>query len=152
MADELAEAWDEDGEVDEGTSGLQVDQEEEEMCNGHDKPQPQPASEYHYDIGIGLAMSPGLEHETHDSQSPTRYKSKPKHRQIITGNNGSDYGDSLDHDDSSGIPLSLQACMANIECLAQQSTNIEADEICKTASESLRDLSSQADVESGTTR
>ena len=150
LADELAEVWDEDVEADEGTSGLQIHQEEEGMCNGNDKPQP--ASEYHYDIGIGLAISPGLEHEAHDSQSPTRYTSKLKHRRKATGHKGSDYGDSLDHDDSSGIPSSLQACIADIESLTQQSTNIEADEICKTVSQSLRDLSSQADVERGTTR
>lgn len=152
LADELAEAWDEDGEVDEGTSGLKVDQEEEGACNDHNKPQPQPASEYHCDIGIGLAISPGLEHEAHGSQSPTRHTSKPKHGRKITGHNRPDYSDSLDHDDSSGILSSLQACIAGIERLAQQSTNSEADEICKTVSESLRDLGSQTDVESSTTR
>lgn len=154
LADELAEAWDEDGEVDEGTSGLQVDHEEEGMCNGHENSQPRSSPECHYDRSIGLAISPGLEHKARALQSPTRQTSKPKHRRKATDYSWSDSGDILSHDSSSssGIPSSLEARLDDMERLAQQGTDLEADEVCKTLSESLRDLSSQANVENGVAR
>ncbi|KAL9123234.1 MAG: hypothetical protein Q9187_000215 [Circinaria calcarea] len=152
LADELAEVWDEDGEVDEGTSGLQLDHEEEEMRNGHEKSRPRSSPESRHDRSIGLAISPGLEHKARALQSPTRQTSKPKHRRKATDYNWSDSGDILNHDDSSGIPSSLEAHLDDMERLAQQGTDLEADEGCKTLSESLRDLSSQANVENGVAR
>lgn len=68
---------------------------------------------------------------------------------------GSDYGNDSDLDDTNGIPASLEARMAAVESLAHRDTEANggnADEIVPRLVDALKDLGSQNGVENSATR
>ena len=158
LADELAEAWDEDGEVEEGASGFHME-EEEETQNGHQRTE-HLQSHYIHDIENGLGVvapsTTQIKHpnSSHDSPKPVT-RSKGRRKATRTSHDESDYGPDSDFEDLGGISPSLEIRMSAIESLACQgigSNDSDADYVCDRVASALRDLSSQAGVEGGATR
>lgn len=149
LADELAEAWDEDGEG-EHTEG--AFSENTDLRNGHNAPSTPPNLEVNKSMSNGIASSP-LPQQSEHSLSPTKPSFRTKHRRITSQYDGSDYGS--DPEETEGISPSLEARMAAIEHLARRGTEAngsEADTVIQRVAESLKDLGSQAGVENGASR
>ena len=142
LADELAEAWDEEGE--EEHSGIQM--------NGYNTPSIPPPFEVEDSKSNGITSSP-LPQQSEHSLSPTKPSFRTKHRRKNSQYDGSDYGS--DPEETEGISPSLEARMAAIEHLARRGTEAngsDADTVLQRVAESLKDLGSQAGVENGASR
>lgn len=147
LADELAEAWDEDEE--EHTEANISDN--IELLNGHNAPST-PNLEINDSMSNGIASSP-IPQQSEHSLSPTKPSFRTKHRRKTSQYDGSDYGS--DPEETEGISPSLEARMAAIEHLARRGTEAngsEADTVIQRVAESLKDLGSQAGVENGASR
>ena len=148
LADELAEAWDEDEEPDHASPAHQLD--------GHSGSTPgQPYIDSPSSISNHVASSP-LPRQDACSLSPTKPPSQPKRRRQHSQQSsydGSDYGS--DPEAVDGIPPSLEACMAAIEHLARRGTEANGsdnDTVLARVAEQLKDLGSQGQVENGASR
>lgn len=153
LADELAEAWDEDGEGegegDDEVSGLPAAEEDASTSQVPEGASPQFGS--HRQVGV-LSPSPVLLEKPNGSGSPQKKQRKrlkdPKY-------DGSDDGNDTDLEES-GITSQLEARMAVVESLARQGAaglaGSEADHVFARVATYLQDLSSQASVENHTTR
>lgn len=79
-----------------------------------------------------------------------------RHRQETSKYDGSDFSDDSDLDEASMIPTSLTARMAAVETLALLQGTVmngsDADRIAKRVSDSLKDLTSQSNLEQYATR
>ena len=154
LADELAEAWDEDGEVEEGVSGNHMDG-QDNTNNGH---QENDHTQLDHRRDKEVVTSSSIQSEYRNGLlSLAKPVSRQKSRRKTTARSyeGSDYGSDFDLEDSGDIPPSLEIRMSAVESLARQgleSNGSEADYVCARVASSLRDLSSQAGVESGVTR
>ncbi|KAL1647824.1 hypothetical protein SLS58_002625 [Diplodia intermedia] len=143
LADELADAEEDDYEDGEGDAALMqshvVDQNRaQELPNGH-------ARHFSRD---DLTQTP----KTTNTLSPA---SRVNHRRNRSRYDGSDYGSESDLEASDSISASLEAKMAAIEHLARRGTEDNGsatDGVFIRLTEQLRDLGSQAGVESGATR
>ena len=150
LADELAEAWDDEGEegVDTRSPGGQFDG-YGDLLNGHTTP---PQLRSPSSISNHIPSSP-IPNPTSRSLSPMKQSARSKHRQRQSQYDGSDYGS--DPEEVDGISPSLEARMAAIEHLARRETEangIEADTVISRVAESLRDLGSQSSLETGASR
>ena len=149
LADELAEAWDEDGEEEHTEADVSQNP---RPRNGHNAPSSPPYLEINDSTSNGIASSP-LPQQSEHSLSPTKPSFRTKHRRKTSQYDGSDYGS--DPEETEGISPSLEARMAAIEHLARRGTEAngsEADTIIQRVAESLKDLGSQAGVENGASR
>lgn len=149
LADELAEAWDEDGEEEHTEADVSQNT---HLRNGHNAPSTPPYLEIYNSMSNGIASSPFPQQAEH-SLSPTKPSFRTKHRRKTSQYDGSDYGS--DPEETEGISPSLEARMAAIEHLARRGTEAngsEADTIIQRVAESLKDLGSQAGVENGASR
>ncbi|KAF2815162.1 uncharacterized protein BDZ99DRAFT_408906 [Mytilinidion resinicola] len=147
LADELADAWD-DGE--EGDGYEEEDQPLAQSVNG-DEPHLNGVNGVPRDSGVVLASSPEVE----KTLSPARALRNSRHRRKESMYDGSDYGDDSDLETSEGISAGLEARMAAVESLARRGMEMNgsaADGVVGRVTEQLRDLGSQAGVESGATR
>ncbi len=144
LADELAEAWDE--ETEEGFEPRSPDAHSNghgELANGHTTPP--------------LLASPSSISNRIPSRSPNKPASRSKHRRKQSQHGSSDYGSDhgSDPEEVDGISPTLEAHMAAIEHLAQYGTEAngsEADNVISRVAESLRDLGSQSGMENRTSR
>ncbi|KAF1991987.1 hypothetical protein K402DRAFT_345551 [Aulographum hederae CBS 113979] len=161
LADELADAWDEDeaDEADEGVSELLPAFEEtrygrKASTNGYK----QQSAELPRDSGIADLTSSPTEGRglltplsaTSSRQGKNRFGSGGQSQY-----DGSEYGEDSDFDPAEDISAGLEARMAAIEGLARRGTESngsEADGLVARVTESLRDLGSQAGIEGGATR
>ena len=149
LADELAEAWDEEGEEDQSGIDSHMDIKLNAVQNTPSAP---PHVQINRSVSSGIVFSP-LSHQSEHSLSPTKPSFPTKHRRKNSQYDGSDYGS--DPEETEGISPSLEARMAAIEHLARRGTEAngsEADTVIKRFAESLKDLGSQAGVENGATR
>lgn len=155
LADELADAWDEDGEEleysqeDLNEIGIAVEHDGSAGLEGAD-----PIVNGVRDSGVALPSSPSVESKSALSPQRARDASKRHHRQKSLYD-GSDYGDDSDLEANEGISAGLEARMAAVESLARrgmEENGSTADQVVKRLTERLRDLGSQAGVESGATR
>lgn len=155
LADELAEAWDDDGhgELEEGGFGVQADALDAvpngplELSEGLRNPIDT------IETNAELATSPICGKPSNPSLSPTKRRRRPKHQRQLSRYGGSDYGHDSDLDEDVDTPL--LAWMAAIENLARQgleSNGSEPDPIVQRFANSLKDLGSQSGLENGTTR
>lgn len=141
LADELADAWDDD----EGEG-------EDEELDMNFQNAPTPDVQHPRDSGVDVAPSPAR-------QSPLKTMSLTPpairgHRRKESVYDGSDYGEDSD-DDSAGIPLGLQSRMDLVESLARRGTEnngSENDGVVRRVVEGLKDLGGQSGVEGGATR
>lgn len=140
LADELAEAWDEEGE--EEIEPRSPDAQfigHKDLANGH--------------ITLPLLASPSSISNGFPGRSPNKLAFRSKHRRKQSQHGGSDYDSDLEEVD--GISPSLEAQMAAIEHLAGYGTEAngnDTDNVISRLAESLRDLGSQSGMESGTSR
>jgi len=148
LADELAEAWDEEGEeeIEARSPDAQIDR---DLANGHTTPHllASPSS-----ISNHLP-SPPFPRKDPSSLSPTKPASRSKHRRKKSQHASSDYGS--DPEEVDGISRSLEAHMAAIEHLARHGTEAndsDTDDVISRLAESLRDLGSQSGMENSTSR
>jgi hypothetical protein len=137
LADELAEAWDDD----------EADEEPDMNFQG------MPADlETTKDSGVDVTELPAKnETKAVNLTPPTNGKNYRRHGSDY---DGSDYGDDSDMD-SPGMPPGLVAKMDIVESLARRGTEAngsERDGVVKRVVDGLRDLGSQSGVEGGATR
>jgi hypothetical protein len=154
LADELADAWDEEGE-EYGSSLALVDTSQS---------QGQVYLDDMHDFGIGatgMSTSTALQNVvSNTSLSPPKTKSRKRaskatHSRQESQYDGSDYGNDSDLEDSGGISAGLEARMAGIEALARRGTESngsELDGVVKRTVDNLKDLGNQSGVENSATR
>ena len=141
LADELAEAWDNDC-----NENVQLDSviEDQEFTV--------------QDMATGI---PRVCNHRANNSPPLSPLEQPSRSGLSTAicqtsiYDGSDYGKHLDLKDVQGIPLSLEHRLAAIDSLARrgaESNGSEADTVVMRVAESLRHLVSQAGVEAGASR
>jgi hypothetical protein len=155
LADELADAWDEDGEEmdysqeDLNEIGVAIDHDGSSGIEGVD-----PVANGVRDSGVAMQSSPSAESKS--ALSPQRARDAlRKHQRQKSLYDGSDYGGDSDFEANEGISAGLETQMAAIESLARrgmEENGSTADQVVKRFTERLRDLGSQAGVESGATR
>lgn len=145
LADELAEAFDEDEDLGAGGQlpGFQYDGVGDEQ-NGdsvHEfckfTPPPSPSTRER-------SLSP--------PKQPTRLK---HHRRQNSQYDGSDYGDDSDLEGADGISPALETRMAAIEHLARRGTEAngsDLDDVVQRVVDYLKDLGSQSNIENGASR
>ena len=150
LADELAEAWDEGGE-EEGTA-LEQPAGVDTQCNGHTQEISPPQIDYYHDMGIvGLASAtekPILRKKANGSPAG---RPRPWNRRKHTDN------EELDklHLEETGLTPSMETRLTVIESLVRHGVTergAEVDGVFSRVASALKDLSSQANVESHTTR
>ncbi|KAF2199708.1 hypothetical protein GQ43DRAFT_419638 [Delitschia confertaspora ATCC 74209] len=166
LADELADAWDEDeevGEEEEDEEGEEVGDmglsDEEVNATGdqavhHDLNGETPLQNGVRDSGVALQTSPSQESRTTLSPQTAKGSSR-RHTRQKSLYDGSDYGDESDLEANELISAGLEARMAAVESLARrgmEENGSSADGVVRRVTERLRDLGSQAGVESGATR
>jgi hypothetical protein len=138
LADELAEAWDDDeAEEDDPDMNFQEAVKETEEIR---------------DSGIDVAAAP--EKTAQKPASLTPPGNSRSHRRKGSEYDGSDYGEDSDMD-SPGIPPSLVSRMDMVESLARRGTEsngTDRDGVVHRVVESLKDLGGQSGVEGGATR
>jgi hypothetical protein len=134
LADELADAWDEDEEE-------EVDmnfQDAGKVLGGETR-----------DSGVDVNSSPVRRQEK--LAPPT----SNGHRRKGSEYDGSDYGEDSDLDSPGALPPGLVARMDQVESLVRrgvENNGSERDAVVQRVIEGLRDLGGQSNVESGTTR
>lgn len=158
LADELAEAFDEEDEngheLGDGVSETLHDRAE---ATRHD----QLKENEHPTLGNAnqkrqtISISPIRKATSDISLSPPKHSLRSRHTRENSQYDGSDYGDDSDLEDTHGISPSLEARLAVVESLARRGTEANgsgADDIVQRVADSLKDLGSQAGVENGATR
>lgn len=145
LADELAEAFDED--ADEVIAG----ELREAWYNGtEDETNGYPRKENH---GTTSSLpQPSRERSLSPPKQPTRSKHHPRQTSQY---DGSDYGDDSDLERTDGISLALEARMAAIEGLARRGTGLngsDLDKVVYRVVDHLKDLGSQSNIENGASR
>ena len=149
LADELAEAFEEEEEGEPGEEMPEIQYDDAE-ANGEGG---QPAFQ-----GKNISKFPPANHQRNLSLNPPKYSTRSTHHHKpskASQYDGSDYGDDSDLESASGISPSLEARMSAIESLARRGTEANGtshDDIIARVSSHLKDLSSQAGVENGTSR
>lgn len=158
LADELAEAFDEDDE-----NGHQLGDEVSETLHDRAEVIRQDQWKENERLTVGnanqkkqtIAISPTRQATSDLSLSPPKYSLRSRHARTNSQYDGSDYGDDSDLEDTQGISSSLEARLAVVESLARRGTEAngsDADDIVQRVADSLKDLGSQAGVENGATR
>ena len=175
LADELAEAWDEDDEgipdtMPQGSPRLEHDDTQPlsptKSISSQNEPSPspdhhQPQLQSHHDLGFSFAppveaSSPSIPLQHHrngpHAQSPT--KRRKAHLSSSADYDGSDYGSDTDLADPGPlISPSLDLRLSLVENLARQGTGtLESDPLFERVTGELRDLKVQVGVENGVTR
>jgi hypothetical protein len=137
LADELADAWDDD-EDDEPDMNFQEAPKEIENIR---------------DSGVDVAESP-VKAMMLNPLNLTPLVNGRRHRRKGSEYDGSDYGEDSDMD-SPGMPHSLVARMDQVESLARRGTEsngTDRDDVVKRVVDGLKDLGGQSGVEGGATR
>ena len=148
LADELAEAWDEEEDGDRGESLEAQLSQADDHTNGFS------SHEYHSDLGIHIPQVQPLA-PSNRSLSPPKQASRTKHRRVNSQYDGSDYGDETDFENTRGISPGLESQMAAVESLARRGSEAngsDQDDVVKRVADALKALPSQSGVESGITR
>ncbi|RFU31799.1 hypothetical protein B7463_g4534, partial [Scytalidium lignicola] len=140
LADELADAWDDEEGEGEGEDD-EPDLNFQEVKDG----------ETTRDSGVDISASPVEQPSNASLAAPVTVK---PHRRQPSEYDGSDYGDDSDLD-SQGIPPALLTRMDMVESLARRGTEnngTDRDGVVKRVIEELKDLGGQSGVEGGATR
>lgn len=148
LADELAEAWDEEEDRERGEC-LEVQLNE---ADGHTYGFSSRGD--HSDLGIYI---PQVQSSAPSDTllSPLKQPSRTKHRRVDSRYDGSDYGDESDFETIRGISPCLESWMAAVESLARRGSEANGsnqDDIVRRVADSMKDLPSQSGVEDGITR
>ena len=157
LADELAEAWDEDGGSEEEASEIQVDGESQVYNDDFISRDQFPRNDHDATNTNGNSLKSSiLQPQQNGSLDLKSIKPtlRSKHRRKPTEYSGSDYGSDSDYEDGNGVLRSLDTRISTIERLAHQApTYADTDkDVCKRVADNLKDLGSQAGVENGARR
>ncbi|MCJ1287107.1 hypothetical protein MMC26_006455 [Xylographa opegraphella] len=165
LADELAEAWDEgdEGEEEEDVSSIKAEEEDVSSIKAEDEGLCVRGAEESLlllsldpdekDI-IGVAISSKSKEKWLNTREPPEYGMQPKPQRKETAYNSPDNSEHVEIEELE-IPASLETRMAVIHALAKQGavlTGMEANSVFVRITDSLKDLTAQADVESHSTR
>ncbi|MCJ1470795.1 hypothetical protein MMC07_009442 [Pseudocyphellaria aurata] len=158
LADELAEAWDAEVEVDADEGYCETHRDQRELI-GNKKigmlEELQHESRKNVSIDNEFPASSSSAEPSAISSSPQTPSTRIKHRRQNSHYDGSEYGDDTDFEDAIGISPSLEARMATVDILARQGTESngsDADVIVLRVAQSLKDLGSQSSLEQSATR
>ena len=146
LADELADAWEEDEEGG-GQQSLAEQLEEEEQDLSHTN------GDSVRDSGIDVAPSPAIA-TTKSTPESTPTSKKPKHRRKSSHLAYSEQ-EALSEEDGEDVSSSLEARISAVGTLSRQDpdkTGKESDGVIKRFIEGLMDFGSQSGVEGGATR
>lgn len=155
LADELAEAWDSEEEIEEVVQAPQADVEDRRCNGGLEEQIREPSSDKPQYTNFSRPSYSLPQHARTGSLSPPKLPPRQKHRRQNSHYDGSDYGDNSDFEDATGISPSLEARMATIESLARrgiESNGSDADAVIQRVADLLKDLGSQSGVENGASR
>ncbi|KAI4238078.1 MAG: hypothetical protein LQ349_001370 [Xanthoria aureola] len=156
LADELAEAWDTEcgGNIQMDHVVEDTENDSPSRCDEHQNPW--------LNTGLGIAISaPQISNgnaRKNQSLSPPKHIPQEglyKTTSDLSLYDSSDYGENPDLEEVQGISTSLEHRLASIESIARrgaESNGSGADTVVMRVAESLRDLASQAGVESGASR
>lgn len=148
LADELADAWGEEGDEDEGDSDLEPDMNFQEIKEeGGEGGQQR-------DSGVDVTSSPVQAPLKSANLTPPMPTLGRGHRRAPSDYDGSDYGGDSDLE-SPGMPPGLVARMDMVESLARRGTEnngSERDGVVNRVIDGLKDLGGQSGVEGGATR
>lgn len=158
LADELAEAFDEEDEngheLGDRASEAPYDRAEAirpDQLKENELPKLRNGSQTRRAISI----SPVRQATSDLSLSLPKQSLRLRHTRKSSQYDGSDYGDDSDLEDMHGIPASLEARLAAVESLARRGAEAngnDADEIVPRMADALKDLGSQAGIENGAIR
>lgn len=164
LADELADAWDEDGEGEEGEEGEEDEEDVSGFQDGDDHVQMHEEEEdtsagstHNTESDSDVERSRDGESSPNNLQIP-KQRSKTgqyqKHRRHESLYDGSDYGNDSDFEEPGDLTPGLEARMAGIENLVRWSMgdNGPSGKIVDRVIESLRDLGGQSGIENSATR
>ena len=167
LADELAGAWDKDedkdedededgnGEVEGEEDMSSVQAEDEGLCTERLEEPPLLLSQDQDEKNIfGLAKLASLKEEPNSTLSPSKHGIRHTTQRKETDYDSSDNSSYFDNGET-GIPVSLETRMAVIHNLVKQAsvlTETEANSVFVRLTDSLKDLTAQAGVESHSTR
>lgn len=148
LADELAEAWEEEGDG-EQENGSQLNRKDHLHIEGS------PREKDQFGLDSSLHTSSATQLPSRPSLSPPKQSARLKHRRKPSRYDDSDAGNDSNPEGTEGISPSLEARMATIEILARQGTESnrsDMDTIVPRVADSLKDLGSQASLENSATR
>lgn len=146
LADELAEAWEEDVDGEEELAAVQMDE------HGGYAPF-EPLETQHQEYGNVSSLAHGR--TTNGFLSPKKCTQLSKARRRRKDNDGLDYSDDSDREQTDSTLVALEARMTTIENLSRQETDetgAHAGGVVVRVVNGLRDLGAQSSVENGTTR
>ncbi|KAL8842413.1 MAG: hypothetical protein Q9170_000541 [Blastenia crenularia] len=158
LADELAEAWDDESGHSRQVGNPAMHDGADGSPNSYIEPRGRLTFDIHQDIDSSL-LSSSYEGaiDVRSLSPPRRFTQSGLGRRPskVSDYDGSDYGDNSDLEDVEGISASLEHHLAAIEGLARRGTESNgsgADMVFTRVVDSLRDLGSQVNVETGATR
>ena len=152
LADELAEAWDEDGESEEG--GSEQPMAEQGVCADFETSEEPETSRTNHQV-YGTTSSPAQGRGTNGYAISKKVTGLSRTRRKRRQYDGSDHDDDSDFEQVSSVSPLLEGRMATIEGLARQGTEeneAQGDGVIGRVVDGLRDLGAQSSVENGTTR
>lgn len=148
LADELAEAFDEDEESAHGETlepkPVQFEDKTDQGLNGDDHGATKP-------LFPSLGSAAALDAPT----SPAKQCGRTNHRRVQAEYDGSDYGNDSDYEGTDGILPNLEARMVAVDGLAQRGSHVNGDNmenLIQHFADSLKELPSQSRVENGVAR
>ncbi|PGH18623.1 hypothetical protein AJ79_00402 [Helicocarpus griseus UAMH5409] len=151
LADELAEAWDEEGEGDEDASEFQEG-------NGHiqiyeERDDSSAGTMHNAESDSNEERSRNAASNRNSLQTP-KHKSKAaqRHRRHESMYDGSDYGNDSDFEEPGDITPKLEARIAGFENLVRWSMIDNSEQIVDRVIDNLRDLGGQSGIENSATR
>ncbi|KAL8722902.1 MAG: hypothetical protein Q9225_000672 [Loekoesia sp. 1 TL-2023] len=154
LADELAEAWDDESGRSPQMENVIIQNREDGLTNGHGERPGPPTFEIRPGTGVGMPNRGN----GNQSLSPPKQsmRSKPRRKPSNASDyDGSDHGGNPDLEHVEGFSVSLERRLAAIESLARRGTEFDgsgAEKIVTRVADRLRNLGSQAGVETGATR
>ncbi|KAL8694440.1 MAG: hypothetical protein Q9218_000932 [Villophora microphyllina] len=158
LADELAEAWDDGGGHGRDSEDVPIQEGMQGLADGQTDQRERPTFEIHRTLSNGVPNIPQREAKDDRSLSPPKQTTRSRVQRIpsnVSDYDGSDYGDTSDLETVQGISASLEHRLAAIESLARRGTESNgggADNVIARVAECLRDLGSQAGMETGASR
>lgn len=162
LADELANAWDDDAEGEYDTSGINYgdDGGSVEHAQTGDKHENERDSQTTQTHGGDGATADSEEDESGAEGGKLRPSKQQKlkaslpqrHRRHESMYDGSDYGNDSDFEDPGDLPPGLEARISGLDSLVRESEAASDDDLINRVIQLLRDLGGQAGIENGTTR
>lgn len=147
LADELADAWDQEGEGYGYASGQESVRAGSQQMDQSDVEDAYAQSAHNMRSGSPSAESP--------ARNRLRAPHLRQHRRQDSHYDGSDYGNDSDLDETADISPALDSQMADIESLARrgiENNGSENDHVIQRTVEALRDLGSQSGIENSAMR